>query len=101
MFLIYTINTSRTLPSRKYSWNLLDIIITNILQKEHQYVGAALQVAEAGVSAVANTALPLAHPLLNHVGGWGALDQWACQGLDRVEEVVPIITQPTKEVRSG
>ena len=77
------------------------MITTNILQKEHHYVGAALQAAEAGVSVVANTALPLAHPLLNQVGGWDTLDQWACRGLDRVEEVAPIITQPTKEVSSN
>ncbi|KAG0707007.1 hypothetical protein GWK47_024192 [Chionoecetes opilio] len=69
----------------------------NTTKKERQYVGAALQVAEAGVSVVANTALPLAHPLLSHWGGWGTLDAWACQGLDCVEEAAPIITQPTTE----
>ncbi|MPC93118.1 Perilipin-2 [Portunus trituberculatus] len=52
------------------------------------------------MSLVTNTALPLAHPLVSQVGGWGTIDQWACRGLDRVEEAAPIITQPTKEVRN-
>ncbi|KAK8400228.1 hypothetical protein O3P69_003139 [Scylla paramamosain] len=70
----------------------------NTTKKDHHYVGAALHAAEAGLSIVANTALPLAYPLVNQVGGWGTLDQWACHGLDRVEEAAPIITQPTKEM---
>lgn len=64
-------------------------------------MGAALQMAEASVSVVASTALPLAHPILNRVGGWGTLDAWACRGLDCVEAAAPIITKPTGEVRSN
>lgn len=43
-------------------------------------------------------AKPLLHPLVNRVGGWGALEEWACRGLDRVEEAAPIITKPTDEI---
>lgn len=64
-------------------------------------MGAAMQMAETGVSVVASTALPLAHPLLSRFGGWGTLDAWACRGLDRMEAAAPIITQPTGEVRSN
>lgn len=67
-------------------------------QKERQYVGAALKVAEAGVCVAASTALPLAGPLVESVGGWATLNQWACQGLDRIEEAAPLITKPTHEV---
>ncbi|KAK4324360.1 hypothetical protein Pmani_004987 [Petrolisthes manimaculis] len=65
---------------------------------EHQYVGAALKVAEASVYVAASTALPLAGPLVESVGGWATLDQWACHGLDRIQEAAPIITKPTHEV---
>lgn len=61
-------------------------------------MGAALKVAEAGVCVAASTALPLASPLVESVGGWATLNQWACQGLDRIEQAAPLITKPTHEV---
>ncbi|ROT69564.1 lipid storage droplet protein [Penaeus vannamei] len=71
-------------------------------QDRHQYVGTALRAAEVGIRVATDGALPLAkpllHPLVNRVGGWGALEEWACRGLDRVEEAAPIITKPTDEV---
>ncbi|XP_042226177.1 uncharacterized protein LOC121869090 [Homarus americanus] len=66
--------------------------------KEQQYVGVALQAAEVSVWAVANTALPLATPLVERVVGWAVLDKWACKGLDRVKEAAPIITKSTREI---
>ncbi|XP_071544274.1 uncharacterized protein [Panulirus ornatus] len=66
--------------------------------KDQQYVGVALKAAEVGVWAAANTALPLATPLVKLVGGWTTLEEWACRGLDRVEQAVPIITKPTVEI---
>lgn len=74
-------------------------------QDRHQYVGTALRVAEAGIRVATEGALPLAkpllHPLVDRVGGWGALDEWACRGLNRVEEAAPIITKPTNEIVSS
>nr|XP_027222535.1 perilipin-3-like [Penaeus vannamei] len=71
-------------------------------QDRHQYVGTALRAAEVGIRVATDGALPLAkpllHPLVNRVGGWGALEEWACRGLDRVEEAAPIITKPTDEM---
>lgn len=65
-------------------------------------MGTALRVAEAGIRVATEGALPLAmpllHPLVDRVGGWSTLDEWACRGLDRVEEAAPIITKPTDEV---
>lgn len=77
---------------------LQNLCFINVQQKEYQYVGAAIQMAEVGVSVVANTALPLANPVLSRFGGWSTLDAWACRGLDHVEAAAPIITQPAGEV---
>ncbi|KAK8404621.1 hypothetical protein O3P69_007699 [Scylla paramamosain] len=41
--------------------------------------------------------LLLANPLVKHVGGWMALDEWPCRGLDRVEKAVPIISLPAEK----
>ncbi|XP_037804123.1 perilipin-1-like [Penaeus monodon] len=76
-----------------------------ITQDRYQYVGTALRVAEAGIRVATEGALPLAmpllHPLVDRVGGWSTLDEWACRGLDRVEEAAPIITKPTDEIVSS
>ncbi|XP_042878935.1 perilipin-1-like [Penaeus japonicus] len=73
-------------------------------QDRHQYVGAALRAAETGIRVVTGGAVPLAkpilHPFVDRVGGWKVLDEWACRGLDRVEEAAPIITKPTDEIVS-
>lgn len=61
-------------------------------------MGAALRAAEASMRVAASGALPLATPIVNTVGGWGVIDEWACRGLDRVEKVAPIIKKPTDEI---
>ncbi|XP_069178628.1 uncharacterized protein [Procambarus clarkii] len=66
--------------------------------KRNEVMGAALRAAEASMAVAATGALPLAAPLLERVGGWQRVDEWACRGLDRVEEAAPIIKKPTKEI---
>lgn len=61
-------------------------------------VRVALEAAERGVRAGVTGALPLAQPLVERVGGWEAIDRWACNGLDRVQKAAPVIKLPTKEV---
>lgn len=67
-------------------------------QDNNEYVRAALLAAEEGVRAAATGALPLAAPIVERVGGWEAVDDWACRGIDRVAQAAPIITKPTEEV---
>lgn len=73
-------------------------------KKSNEFVGNALKATEDGIWRAAEGSLPLATnmttPLVNTVGGWTKLDEWACQGLDRVEKVAPIIKRPTKEIAS-
>ncbi|XP_068240456.1 perilipin-2 isoform X2 [Palaemon carinicauda] len=63
-------------------------------------MGAALRAAEASVRVAASGAMPLATPIVNTVGGWSVVDEWACRGLDKVEEVAPIIKKPPREIIS-
>lgn len=64
-------------------------------------VGAALVVAEGTLKSVATVAVPLTTPLLGCVERLKPLDDWACQRLDAVEKMVPVITKPTGEVWLG
>ncbi|KAK4308263.1 hypothetical protein Pmani_020017 [Petrolisthes manimaculis] len=66
--------------------------------KSNDVVRSALQAAENGVRAGLTGALPLAQPLVERVGGWEAIDRWACMGLDRVQKAAPVIKLPTKEL---
>ncbi|KAG7177809.1 uncharacterized protein LOC121860097 [Homarus americanus] len=66
--------------------------------KRNEVMGAAIKAAETSMRVAATSALPLAAPILDRVGGWEAVDEWACRGLDRVEEAAPIIKKPTKEI---
>ncbi|XP_027208538.1 perilipin-1 isoform X1 [Penaeus vannamei] len=72
----------------------------NTKQDSNEYVRAALLAAEEGVRAAATGALPLAAPIVERVGGWEAVDNWACRGIDRVAQAAPIITKPTEEIVS-
>ncbi|KAK7067712.1 hypothetical protein SK128_028269 [Halocaridina rubra] len=64
-------------------------------------MGAALRAAEASMRVAASGAMPLATPIVNTVGGWSVIDEWACRGLDRVVQAAPIIKKPTEEVGLG
>ncbi|XP_071523381.1 uncharacterized protein [Panulirus ornatus] len=68
--------------------------------KNNEVMGAAIRAAEASMRVAAMGALPLATPIVERVGGWEAVDKWACRGLDRVERAAPIIKSPTKEIVS-
>lgn len=61
-------------------------------------MGAALRAAEASMRVAASGAMPLATPIVNTVGGWGVVDEWACRGLDQMEKVAPIIKKQPREI---
>lgn len=67
-------------------------------KSRNDVMGAALRAAEASMRVAASGALPLATPIVNTVGGWGVVDEWACYGLDRVEKAAPIIKKPAQEI---
>lgn len=54
--------------------------------------------AEISLRAAAAVAYPLSSPVLAGVGGWTTIDEWACRGLDTLENFLPALKQPTKQV---
>ncbi|XP_066961896.1 uncharacterized protein [Macrobrachium rosenbergii] len=66
-----------------------------VTKEQQPYVGVALRLAEAGIMRTVTATgaiIPLATPIANHVDGL------ACQVLDNVVKVAPIITKPTDEI---
>ncbi|XP_068238638.1 uncharacterized protein [Palaemon carinicauda] len=66
-----------------------------VTKEQQPYVGVALRLAEAGIMRTVTATgaiIPLATPIANHV------DVLACQVLDNVVKVAPIITKPTDEI---
>lgn len=65
----------------------------------HHLVNWACNKAEAGLSYASATAAPIAAPLAKAFEGQiHSVDQKLCQGLDIVEQTVPIVKQPPQEV---
>ncbi|XP_053647907.2 uncharacterized protein [Cherax quadricarinatus] len=68
-----------------------------IKTQNYRSVGVVVSVAESSIRA-ASRVLPLTTPLLSHVGGWPAVNEWACQGLDKVQTWAPVVCKPTAQV---
>ncbi|XP_071551556.1 perilipin-1-like isoform X3 [Panulirus ornatus] len=66
--------------------------------KDYRCVGAVVGAAETSVRIAMTGAIPLAAPIIHSAGDWKVLDEWACRGLDSVEEMAPIVTKPTNEM---
>uniref|UniRef100_A0A0C9QWB5 Lsd-2_2 protein n=2 Tax=Fopius arisanus TaxID=64838 RepID=A0A0C9QWB5_9HYME len=65
----------------------------------HHLVNWALNQAEAGINYAAATAAPIAAPIAKKFEGQiNSVDQKLCQGLDIVEQKVPMVKQPPKEI---
>lgn len=70
------------------------------VKDSHHLVNWALSYAEAGLHYATATATPLAAPLAKKFEGQiSAVDQKLCQGLDIVEQKVPIVKQPPQQVK--
>ena len=67
-------------------------------------VHSVLEAAEKSVELSRSTALeitkPFVNPLVEKIGGWEVIDNWACENLDKLETSVPVIKKPTDEVRT-
>ncbi|CAL1686731.1 unnamed protein product [Lasius platythorax] len=65
----------------------------------HHLINWALNSAEAGLHYATATAVPLTAPLAKKFEGQiSAVDQKLCQGLDIVEEKVPIVKKPPQQI---
>lgn len=71
------------------------------VKDSHHLVNWALSYAEAGLHYATATATPLAAPFAKKFEGQiNAVDQKLCQGLDIVEQKVPIVKQPPQQVNN-
>lgn len=71
----------------------------NYLKDSNHLINWALSHAEAGLHYATAAAAPIATPLAKKFEGQiSAVDQKLCQGLDVVEEKVPIVKQPPQQV---
>jgi len=69
------------------------------VKESHHLVNWALSQAEAGLHYATATAVPLAAPLAKKFEGQiSAVDQKLCEGLDIVEQKVPIVKKPPQQV---
>lgn len=69
------------------------------VKDSHHLVNWALSYAEAGLHYATATAAPLAVPLAKKFEGQiNAVDQKLCEGLDIVEQKVPIVKKPPQQV---
>lgn len=69
------------------------------VKDSHHLVNWALNYAEAGLNTATATAATLAAPLTKKFEGQiSAVDQKLCQGLDIVEQKVPIVKEPPQQV---
>lgn len=70
------------------------------VKDSHHLINWALNYAEAGLHYATATAVPLATPIAKKLEGHiNTVDQKLCQGLDIVEQRVPIVKQPPQQVR--
>ncbi|XP_070156417.1 lipid storage droplets surface-binding protein 2-like isoform X2 [Polyergus mexicanus] len=69
------------------------------VKSSHHLVNWALNSAEAGLHYATATAVPLTAPLAKKFEGQiSAVDQKLCQGLDIVEQKVPIVKKPPQQI---
>lgn len=69
------------------------------IKDSHHLISWALNYAEAGLHFATTTATPIAVPIAKKFEGHiNTVDQKLCQGLDIVEQKVPIVKQPPQQV---
>nr|XP_060640950.1 perilipin-3-like [Anolis sagrei ordinatus] len=88
--------TSLPLVSSTYD---LCSTVYNYAKETFPYVNAACNVAEMVVAVAFGSAVGGAQPILNHLEPQIAVaNQYACKGLDKLEETIPCLHQPAHQV---
>lgn len=66
---------------------------------QHPYLKSVCEIAEKGVKTITSVAVTSALPIIQKLEPQIAVaNTYACRGLDRIEEKLPILNQPTNEV---
>ncbi|XP_061457793.1 uncharacterized protein LOC133372749 [Rhineura floridana] len=71
-------------------------------KESYPYVKSVCDVAEKGVKTIASAAVSGAQPILSKLEPQiSTANEYACKGLDKLEENLPILRQPTDKIISG
>ncbi|KAG7211762.1 hypothetical protein KM043_011007 [Ampulex compressa] len=93
-----SINRVKNLPLIHYALEKTGSTYSYV-KDSHHLVNWALSYAEAGLHYATATAVPLTAPLAKKFEGQiNAVDQKLCEGLDIVEQKVPMVKEPPKQI---
>ncbi|XP_019332137.1 perilipin-3 isoform X2 [Alligator mississippiensis] len=86
------------LPLVSSTYDMVSTAYTST-KENHPYLKSVCDVAEKGVKTLTSVAVSGAQPLLTKLEPQIATaNQYACKGLDKLEEKLPILQQPTEKV---
>ncbi|CAI5798932.1 NAD(P)(+)--arginine ADP-ribosyltransferase [Podarcis lilfordi] len=89
------------LPLVSSAYNMVSAAYTST-KESHPYVKSVCDVAEKGVKTIASAAASGAQPILSKLEPQiSSANEFACKGLDKLEENLPILQQPTDKIISG
>ncbi|XP_034973964.1 perilipin-3 isoform X2 [Zootoca vivipara] len=89
------------LPLVSSAYNMVSAAYTST-KESHPYVKSVCDVAEKGVKTIASAAASGAQPILSKLEPQiSTANEFACKGLDKLEENLPILQQPTDKIISG
>lgn len=90
-----------SLPLVSSAYDMVSSAYTST-KESHPYVKSVCDVAEKGVKTITSAAVSGAQPILNKLEPQiSAANEYACKGLDKLEEKLPILQQPTDKIISG
>ncbi|KAM9112213.1 perilipin-3-like [Pangshura tecta] len=94
-------NRVASLPLVSSAYDMVAMAYTST-KESHPYVKSVCDVAEKGVKTVATAAVSGAQPILSKLEPQiSSANEYACRGLDKLEEKLPILQQPTDKIISN
>ncbi|XP_072924822.1 perilipin-2-like [Hemitrygon akajei] len=95
------VNRVTNLPLLSSAYDMVSAAYNNT-KENHPYVKTVCDVAEQGVKAISAVAASGAKPIMNKLEPQiAAANEYACMGLDKLEEKLPILQQSTPQVVAG
>ncbi|XP_078279795.1 perilipin-2-like [Rhinoraja longicauda] len=92
------VNRVTNLPLVSSAYDMVSAVYTNT-KENHPYMKTVCDVAEQGVKAISAVAVSGAKPIINKLEPQiAAANEYACMGLDKLEEKLPILQQSTPQV---
>ncbi|KFP86112.1 Perilipin-3, partial [Acanthisitta chloris] len=89
------------LPLVSSAYDMVSTAYTST-KESHPYVRSVCDAAEKGVKTLTAAAVSGAQPLLTRLAPQiSTANEFACKGLDKLEEKLPILQQPPEKVLGG